>query len=401
MQKIGLIPRLIIAIIVGIIVGFFFPQWVGNLLYTVSEIFGQLLMFVVPLIILGFIIPGLAELAQSPGKLLGATAGLAYLTTVAMGAIAFLVGMAVIPALAPELMVIDEEAGLSRYLEIEIQPIIGVMTALVTAFVFGLGAHALRRRNSNSVLFNFMDEVREVTRMVIRKLIIPFLPLYIAGIFANMAAEGVVFETLAVFGPLFVLVIALQIGFLLVYFFIASRVSPENRPLQSLRKMLPAYTTALGTVSSAATMPVTLQSAKTLNVEEDIPDFTVPLCATIHLTGSTIALVLSAVTVYVMQIGTPALTEFIPFILLLALVMIGAPGVPGGAVMAALGIMQVTLGFTEAQLALMIALYMGQDPFGTACNVTGDGGIAIMINKLAQRLKRKGGGAQAAQGEPA
>ncbi len=401
MKKIGLIPRLIIAIIVGIIVGFFFPQWVGNLLYTVSEIFGQLLMFVVPLIILGFIIPGLAELAESPGKLLGATAGLAYLTTVVMGAIAFLVGMVVIPALAPELMVIDEEAGLSRYLEIEIQPIIGVMTALVTAFVFGLGAHALRRRNSTSVLFNFMDEVREVTRMVIRKLIIPFLPLYIAGIFANMAAEGVVFETLAVFGPLFVLVIALQIGFLLVYFFIAGRVSPENRPLQSLRKMLPAYTTALGTVSSAATMPVTLQSAKTLNVEEDIPDFTVPLCATIHLTGSTIALVLSAVTVYVMQIGTPALTEFIPFILLLALVMIGAPGVPGGAVMAALGIMQVTLGFTEAQLALMIALYMGQDPFGTACNVTGDGGIAIMINKLAQRLKRKGGGTEPPEAEAA
>ncbi len=389
MQKLGLIPRLIIAIVAGILIGFFFPQWFGNLLYTVSEIFGQLLMFVVPLIILGFIIPGLAELAESPGKLLGATAGLAYLTTVVMGTVAFFVGMSVIPALAPELMVIDEEAGLSQYLEIEIAPIIDVMTALVTAFVFGLGAHALRRRNNTSVLFNFMDEVREVTRMVIRKLIIPFLPLYIAGIFANMAAEGVVFETLAVFGPLFVLVIALQIAFLMVYFVIASRISPENPPFQSLKKMLPAYTTALGTVSSAATMPVTLQSAKTLNVEEDIPDFTVPLCATIHLTGSTIALVLSAVTVYVMQIGTPALSEFIPFILLLALVMIGAPGVPGGAVMAALGVMQVTLGFSEAHLALMIALYMGQDPFGTACNVTGDGGIAIMINKLAQKLKAK------------
>ena len=390
MKKLGLIPRLIIAIALGIVIGLFLPQWIGNLLYTVSEIFGQLLMYIVPLIILAFIIPGLAELAQSPGKLLGATAGLAYVVTVTMGIVAFFVGMAIIPGIAPELVEVAEEAGLSTYIDIEIPAMMGVMTALVTAFIFGLGANALRRRSGGpSVLFDFMHEVREVVRMVITKLIIPFLPVYIAGIFANMAAEGQVFEAMALFGPLFGLVIGLQILFLIVFYLIANRISPENRPFASLRKMIPAYTTALGTVSSAATMPVTLRSARTLNVSEEIPDFVIPLCATIHLTGSTIALTISAVTVYILQVGNPTIGVFLPFILLLAVVMIGAPGVPGGAVMAALGIMTVTLGFGDAQLALMIALYMGQDPFGTACNVTGDGGITIIINKLSEKLKAK------------
>ncbi|ACB86235.1 dicarboxylate/amino acid:cation symporter [Natranaerobius thermophilus] len=387
MSKLGLIPRLIIAIILGTLIGLYFPEWVGNLLFTVSSIFGELLFYIVPLIILAFIIPGIAELAESPGKMLGATAGVAYLSTIIAGTIAFFVAMMIIPAIAPEIVEVEEDAGLSQFIEIEIAPMMEIMTALVTAFIFGVGVNYLKNIRGNKTLYNFMMEFREVVRLVIQKIIIPLLPLYIAGIFADMAAEGTVFRTIGLFAPLFALVIGLQILYLILHFTVANRLRPENPIFGSLKQMIPAYTTALGTVSSAATLPVTLRSAKKLKVPDNIVDLVVPLGATIHLAGSTIAITISAVTVYLLHLGTPEFTSFFPFILMLGIVMIGAPGVPGGAVMAALGLLSTMLGFGETEQALMIAIYMGQDPFGTACNVTGDGANSIIVSSIAKRVE--------------
>ena len=382
MKKIGLLPRLIIGIISGVLIGLFFPEWVGRLLYTFTHIFGGFLGYIVPLIILGFIIPGIAELGSKAGKLLAGTAGIAYLSTLAAGIVAFFISIAIIPRIIADGTAGDPDAvGLTPILELSIPPIMGVMTALVTAFVFGLGINFLRHEKAQETLFNFMEEFRAIIVGVIKKVIIPFLPIHIAGIFADMAASGEAFQTLQVFGQVFILIILMHLGYLIVQYTIAGTRTGKN-PFAAMKKMIPAYTTALGTMSSAATIPVTLRSAKSNGVSERIADFVIPLSATIHLAGSTITLVACAVAVLIIGGQTPQFVEFLPFIVLLGVTMVAAPGVPGGAVMAALGLLGTILGFTEAQLGLMIALYMAQDGFGTACNVTGDGAIALFIDSF-------------------
>ncbi len=385
MKKIGLLPRLVLGILTGVLVGLFFPEWVGRIFYSFSHIFGEMLGYVVPLIIIGFIAPGIAELGSRAGKLLAGTAATAYMSTIAAGVIAFFISLAVIPIL------IDGGSagtagggGLTPFLSLDIPPIMGVMTALVTAFIFGLGINQLRHEKSQETLFKWMEEFRSIVIMVIKTVIIPFLPIHIAGIFANMAASGEAFQTLNVFGKVFVLIILMHLGYLLALYTIASVRSGKN-PLKALKNMIPAYTTALGTMSSAATIPITLRSAKSNGVSERIAEFVIPLSATIHLAGSTITLVACSVAVIVMGSGTPAFADFLPFVMLLGVTMIAAPGVPGGAVVAALGLMSSILGFTDAQLGLMLALYMAQDGFGTACNVTGDGAISLIIDSYADK----------------
>ncbi|NBG89241.1 dicarboxylate/amino acid:cation symporter [Isachenkonia alkalipeptolytica] len=384
MKNIGLLPRLIIGIISGVLIGLFFPEWIGRLLYTFTHIFGNLLGYIVPLIILGFIIPGIAELGSKAGKLLAGTAGIAYLSTLGAGIVAFFISMAIVPRIIAGGTAGDPDAvGLTPFLELDIPPIMGVMTALITAFIFGLGINFLRHEKAQETLFNFMEEFRTIIVGFIKKVIIPFLPVHIAGIFADMAASGEAFQTLQVFGQVFVLIILMHLGYIIVQYSIASTRTGKN-PFSAIKKMIPAYTTALGTMSSAATIPVTLRSVKSNGVSERVADFVVPLSATIHLAGSTISLVACAVAVIVLGGGSPQFFEFLPFIVMLGVTMVAAPGVPGGAVMAALGLLSSILGFTEAQQGLMIALYMAQDGFGTACNITGDGAIASFIDTFTE-----------------
>ncbi len=380
MNRIGLLPRLIIGIITGILVGLFLPEWIGRILYTFTHFFGEFLGFVVPLIIVGFIAAGIAELGAKAGKLLAGTAGLAYASTLAAGIAAYFIAAAIIPLLISHGDAGDPGAtGLLPYIEISFPPIMGVMTALVTAFVFGLGINTVRHEKTRSVMFEFVEEFRTIIVLVIVKVIIPLLPIHIAGIFANMAATGEAFQTLSVFGQVFILIVLMHLAYLVTQFSIAGARTGRN-PFRALKNMSPAYTTALGTMSSAATIPVTLQSVKSNGVKERVAEFVVPLLATIHLAGSTITLVACSVAVIILAGATPVFAEFLPFIILLGVTMIAAPGVPGGAVMAAIGLMSSILGFTEAQLGLMLALYMAQDGFGTACNVTGDGAISLMVD---------------------
>jgi len=375
-----LILKLIAGILLGMMMGLYAPHWLTQILITFKALFGQLLFFTIPLLILFFITSGIAALPRNSGKLLGRTLGIAYLSTIAAGTFAFLIAAVVIPMLAPAAADLASTQGinLTPYIEMNIPPVFNVMTALALAFIFGLG---IASTGANS-LKQLSDQGRDIIQLLLTKVIIPLLPLYIAGVFAQMAAAGTVFVTLQTFG--IVLVMALVLHWLwIIALFILAGIKAGKSPLSLIKNMLPAYFTALGTMSSAATIPVSLQATKNNGVKENVANFTVPLCATTHLAGSTITIVSCAVAVMMMQnnLDIPSLFTMLPFILTLGVVMLAAPGVPGGAVMSAVGLLGTMLGFGEGAIALMIALYMAQDSFGTACNVTGDGAIAVLVDK--------------------
>ena len=377
-----LILKLIAGIVFGILLGLFAPAWMTQILLTFKGLFGQLLFFTIPLLILFFITSGIAGLPRNSGRLLGRTLGTAYLSTILAGILAFLVAAMVVPLLATGAAAPPPENGdvLEPFFVVEIPPLFGIMTALATAFIFGLGITA----TDANQLKGLFDQGRDVISKLLVVIIIPLLPFYIAGVFAELAAAGTVFETLKTFGVVLVLAIALHWIWISVLFVIAGLRAGKS-PITLIRNMLPAYFTALGTMSSAATIPITLQSTRNNGVRREISSFTVPLCATTHLAGSTITIVACTVAVMVLHdaLAIPSLWDILPFIFMLGIVMLAAPGVPGGAVMSAIALLTSMLGFGESAVALMIALYMAQDSFGTACNVTGDGAIAVMIDEAA------------------
>ena len=383
MKKLGLLPKLIIGLIAGIIIGKigFIPLL--RVMLTFNGLFGNFLQFVIPLIILGFVAPGIGDLGKKAGKLLAVTTVLAYGSTIVSGSLAYFTNSILLKKILPTGAALAEgshpEAGLlSGYLTVDMPPIMGVMTALLMAFTLGIGIAVVE----GTTIKNFMNEVQTIVEKIITNIIIPFLPLYVAGIFANMTYAGEIVKIMSVFAKVFGIIIILHFVILLVQYTIAGTLSGAN-PILLIRKMLPAYFTAIGTQSSAATIPVTLNQTKQNGVNEGIADFTIPLCATIHLSGSTITLVSCSMAVMMLN-GMPiTFSGMFGFILMLGVTMVAAPGVPGGAVMAALGLLESMLGFGPELTSLMIALYLTQDSFGTACNVTGDGAIAIIVNKFA------------------
>lgn len=383
MKKIGLLPKLIIGLIAGIVVGKIGYVPLLRIMLTFNGVFGNFLQFVILLIILGFVAPGIGDLGKKAGKLLAVTTVLAYGSTIVSGSLAFFTNSILLKKILPAGAALAEgshpEAGLlSGYLTVDMPPIMGVMTALLMAFIIGIGIAVVE----GTTLKNFMNEIQTIVEKIITNIIIPFLPLYIAGIFANMTYAGEIIKIMSVFAKVFGIIIILHFVILLVQYTIAGTLAGAN-PLLLIRKMLPAYFTAIGTQSSAATIPVTLNQTKENGVNEGIADFTIPLCATIHLSGSTITLVSCSMAVMMLH-GMPiTFSGMFGFILMLGVTMVAAPGVPGGAVMAALGLLESMLGFGPELTSLMIALYLTQDSFGTACNVTGDGAIAIMVNKIA------------------
>jgi Na+/H+-dicarboxylate symporter len=378
-----LILKLIAGIISGILLGFFAPDAIIRLLLTVKLLGGQLIGFTIPLIILFYIVSGIASLPKNSGSLLGKTVALSYGSTVLAGSFAFIVASTVIAGIpAPDQTTADVGAKLTSFISLEIPPMFGVMTALATAFLFGIGISI-----TNSIkLKEIADEGRSIIDLLLSNVIIPLLPFYISGIFAEMAAEGTVFTTLKTFGVVLALAVLMHWIWITIQYVITG-LALGLSPVKLIKNMLPAYFTAIGTMSSAATIPVTLRQTRANGVDESIANFTIPLCATIHLSGSTITLVTCSTAVMVLSqhIALPTLFEMLPFIMMLGITMIAAPGAPGGGVMAALGLMSSMLGFGEAELALMIALYMAQDSFGTACNITGDGAISLWVNRFAQK----------------
>ena len=378
--RLGLLPRIIIAIALGIGLGLVVPDGVTRLFLTFNAIFSQFLGFAIPLIILALVAEAIGSIGHSAGKMLLLTVAIAYGSTVFSGYLAYFTGDAIFPHLIePGKVEQLQSAGeaLTPYFTIEMPPVMGVMTALVLAFILGLGVAHLQ----STALKQVIVDVKEIISGVIEKVIIPLLPLYIFGIFLEMASSGKVAGVLVVFIKIIGVIFALHILLLLLQFTIAGVITKKN-PLSLLGRMLPAYFTALGTASSAATIPVTLAQTQKNGASEGVASFVVPLCATIHLSGSTLKIVSCALALILMQGGTYDLGLFTHFILLLGVTMVAAPGVPGGAIMAALAILQSILGFTVEEQALMISLYITMDSFGTACNVTGDGAIALVVDKL-------------------
>ncbi len=383
MKKIGLLPKLIIAIIIGIMLGKLDFVPLVRVMATFNGIFGNFLGFVIPLIIIGFVAPGIGDLGKGAGKLLGITALIAYLSTVFAGTMSFFVNNTIFPKIlkAGSMSLTDtsnpEHALLAGYFNVEMPPIMGVMTALLLAFTLGLGIAA----TEGDSIKKFMKEFQGIVEKLIKNLIIPMLPFHIAGIFANMAHAGQVETIMSVFFKVFIIIFSLHIIMVFLQYTAAGTLAGVS-PVKLIKNMVPAYFTAVGTQSSAAAIPVTLQQTIKNGVKDDIADFTVPLCATIHLSGSTITLVSCAMAVMMLNGVTITFGNIFGFILMLGITMVAAPGVPGGAVMAALGLLETMLGFTPTLTSLMIALYLAQDSLGTACNVTGDGAIAIIVNKI-------------------
>ncbi len=378
--KIGLLGKILIAIALGIGLGLIAPAWLVRLFITFNGIFSQFLGFAIPLIIVGLVAPAISDIGKTAGKMLIVTVAIAYGSTVFAGLVSYLTGAALFPGMiqsGSSLQEVASAAELSPYFTVTIPPLMGVMTALVLAFTLGLGLAALERQTLKDALHDF----EQVIIKTINSAIIPLLPLYIFGIFLNMTYVGQVFSILTVFIKIIGIIFLIHIGILILQFAIAGGFVRRN-PFKLLWTMLPAYFTALGTQSSAATIPVTLAQTRKNGVSEDIAGFTIPLCSTIHMSGSTLKIVACALALMIMQ-GMPYdFGMFAGFICMLGITMVAAPGVPGGAIMASLGLLQSMLGFNQEAQALMIALYIAMDSFGTACNVTGDGAIALIIDRL-------------------
>ncbi|MCI6640857.1 MAG: dicarboxylate/amino acid:cation symporter [Pygmaiobacter massiliensis] len=390
MKKIGLLPRLVLAIVAGILLGRILPETGIAVLATFNGLFGNFLNFVIPLIIVGFVVPGIGDLGRGAGKTLAITAGIAYASTVVAGSLAYFVNSALFPViLAGSESLFDfsaqnpEEALVGALFTVEMPAIMGVMSALILSFILGLGIAAVQSTTLKAVF----DEFQKIVAALIEYVIIPLLPFHVLGIFANMTYAGEVAKIITVFAKVFVVIILLHCVMLLAQYTTAGAAAGKN-PLALLRRMLPAYATAVGTQSSAATIPVTLECTRKNGVSGEVADFVIPLCATIHLAGSTITLTSCSLAILYISGQTPSFLGILPFILMLGVTMVAAPGVPGGAVMAALGLIESMLGFNEAMCALMIALYLAQDSFGTACNVTGDGAIAVLVDKIVARSKK-------------
>lgn len=379
--KINLLVKILLAIALGIGCGQFSPGWLARTFITFNSIFSQFLGFLIPLLIVGFVAPAIAEIGNRAGKVLLLTVILAYVSTVGGGMLAYFVGDLTFPNLLSGVKISAVEQSATQelvpFFTVTIPPMMEVMTALVLAFVLGICMAYLK----SQTLLKVCNEFRDIISMTIGRVIIPLLPLYIFGIFLNMTMMGQVASVLSAFMMIILVIFALHIGLLLLQFSIAAFFVRRN-PLKMLYTMLPAYFTALGTQSSAATIPVTLRQAVKMGVSEDIAGFTVPLCATIHMSGSCMKITACALALMIME-GIPYDASLIVgFVCMLGITMVAAPGVPGGCIMASLGLLASMLGFSEANQALMIALYIAMDSFGTACNVTGDGAISIIVDKF-------------------
>ena len=379
--KNNLLVKVILAIVFGIALGSFIPESIGRIFITFNKLFSELLNFLIPLIIVGLIVPSIGKLGQTAGKLLLATVLIAYGSTIFAGLLGYTSAVTIFPTLLEsqtgQISLAENSNDLKPYFEIEFAPFFDVMPALIFSFLFGIGLSKLK----DSTFGKFAENFEEIITYLIQSVIIPLLPLFIFGIFMNMTYSGQVMVILNVFLKIIGIIFVLHVTLLSIQFIIAGTIAKKN-PLKMMKLMLPAYFTALGTQSSAATIPVTLAQVKKIGVDEDIANFSVPLCATIHLSGSMIKIVMCCIALMMIQ-GMPIdFVQFLGFMMMLGVAMVAAPGVPGGAIMAAIGIIASMLGFSPENQALMIALYIAMDSFGTAGNVTGDGAISVILNRF-------------------
>ena len=386
LEQSGILIWVLVAIVLALVLGsvtigdsHILPSALGDVFVTFSTIFGQFLSFSIPLIIIGLVTPAIADLGKGAGHWLGLTAALAYASTMFAGFLTYGVCAYFFPkVLVGQLTQVETpKEVLKTYFTIEMPPVVGVMTALLLSFVIGIGLSLVPR----GVLRKGFIEFRAIITRLIENIIVPLLPLHIFGIFLNLTYTGEAVHIMRTLIRVVVIVLILEVVILLTQYFVAGAVGRVN-PFKAIFTMLPAYLTALGTSSSAATIPVTLRQTRKNGVSDAVSSFTIPLCATIHLAGSTSKIFAFAFAIVYTQGMTVTTTQWVGFIFMLGITMVAAPGVPGGAIMAATGILQSMLGFDDSAVALMIATYIALDSFGTATNVTGDGAIAIIMDRV-------------------
>lgn len=380
----SLLLRIVIAIVLGIIASTFVPDWFGRVVATFNGLFSNFLGFFIPVLIFSLIAPAIAGMGRGAGRWLGLTAGIAYGSTIMSGLIAYGISVALYPTLLSgqslSTNIADiEEGALAPYFELSMPAPFPVMTALLLSFCVGVAMTTV----STDSLFKVTKDLEAVVIKVIWGFVIPILPFYIFGIFVLLGMNDNLGAVLRGFSVVLVLSVVMTVVYLLIQYLIAGAITGRN-PFRALATMAPAYFTALGTSSSAATIPVTHEAALNNGISRPVAGFVIPLSATIHLSGSMMKLTLYAfAAVYMAGMDIP-LSTALGFIFLLGIMMIAAPGVPGGAVMVAVGLMTDMLGFDESLVALMIAAYIAIDSVGTAANVTGDGAIAMIVDKFAR-----------------
>ena len=395
--KIGLVPKLIIAIIVGILFGQFLPEGFCRFVVTLSGFFSTFLKFVIPLMILAYVTMGIADLSQGAGKLLLITVALAYGSTLIAGSASYLVSSNLFPHFMSEgaldQIAATADASLTPYFSITLSPVMDTLSAVALAFVMGLCLSSMRGKEMGNSLYNGMSDFSKIIDKVLHTIIIPLLPLYICGTFTDMTISGKTFAILSILWKVFLVVIIMHLICITIQFVIAGTVSKKN-PFTLIKNQIPGYTTALGTQSSAATIPVNLECAKNDGVCEQIRNFVVPLCANIHMAGSMITITACATAVCLMNQLPISLGTVVPFIMTLGVAMVASPGAPGGSIMTALPFLYMIFGAEAGDpngpiCAIMVALYITQDSFGTACNVSGDNAIGVIVETIYQKFINK------------
>lgn len=381
MRKIkdNLIVKLLLAVTIGIILGLIVNQSIIGIIITAKHILGQFIFFCVPLIIVGFITPSITGLKSNASKMLGAALLIAYLSSVGAALFSTIAGYIIIPGLN----IVTNPEGLrilpELVFKLDIPPIMSVMSALVLSIIIGLTVIWTESKTIDKVL----GEFHNIMMAVVTKMVIPILPVFIATTFAGLAYEGSITKQFPIFIEVILIVLVGHFIWLALLYGIAGLISKKN-PVEVVRHYGPAYLTAVGTMSSAATLPVSLSCARKSEVlDKEVVDFAIPIGATIHLCGSVLTETFFVMTISKILYGTlPPVSSMITFIILLGIFAIGAPGVPGGTVMASLGLITGILGFDQSGVALMLTIFALQDSFGTACNITGDGAIALMLTGI-------------------
>lgn len=373
--------RLLIGIVIGIILGQIIPESFMAVIVSLKNILGQIINFIVPLIVIGFIAPSITKLGRNASRMLGVALALAYVSSILVALLSMTAGYAIIPGLS-----FGNPAGLRELpadiFGLEIPQIMSVMSALAFSIFIGLAAIWTKAKTTIAIL----DEFQKIVLELVAKIVIPILPFFIAFTFTGLSYEGTITEQLPIF---LIAVVIVMIGHFIwmAVLYLAAGAYARKNPLEVIKHYGPAYITAVGTMSSAATLSVALSCAKKSKVlRDDMVDFGIPLFANIHLCGSVLTEVFFVMIVSKVLYGTfPEVGTMIIFCALLAVFAIGAPGVPGGTVMASLGLITGVLGFGEDGTALMLAIFAIQDSFGTACNITGDGALTLFLTGYAEK----------------
>lgn len=393
-KKIGLVPKLLIGIILGIVLGAVVSESVMRVFMTFSSFISAYISFIIPLMIIAFVTAGISELKTGAGKLLGLTLAIAYGFTLISGTFSYLVSRTLFPLFisseSAAAITNGGAAAVTPYFTIPLEPMVDVTSALVFSFIMGLGISALRGQAKTEkiggMMADFFSGFQSIVHLVLSKTIIPLLPFYIAATFSMMSYSGEVWRVINIFWRVYLIVFAMHFIILIFQFGVAGFVIKKN-PFPYLKNQLPAWLTAVGTQSSATTIPVNVQVAEKNGVSRSIREFVVPLCATVHLSGSMISLAAFTVAILMMNNMAFSFGLFFPFILVLGISMVAAPGAPGGAVMSSLAFLPIIGIASQGPLAsLLIALYLTQDSFGTACNVSGDNAVALIIDKVKGRF---------------